>query len=198
MLVIGLTGSIAMGKSEAARYFASLDFPVFDSDAEVHKLYDSAAGAALIAPYAPEAINNNKVDRAKLSALVTQTPALLSQLEKLVHAEIRMRREVFLTAAKQAGAKAAILDIPLLYETGAEKDMDKVIVISSSPEIQHQRALARPGMTEERFKLIRARQLPDDQKRKLADVVVDNSSTIQQMQKHLHETVHKWGLIDHA
>ena len=112
MMIIGLTGSIAMGKSEAARYLASLGFPVFDSDVEVHKLYDSPEGAALIKPYAKDAVTD-RVDRSILTGLVQKDPSLLTQLEKLVHAEIRLRRQRFLDHAKATGSKAAILDIPL-------------------------------------------------------------------------------------
>src|ERR1700733_646472 len=165
MKVIGLTGSVAMGKSEAARYFVSRGFPVFDSDREVHRLYDSAEGAALLWPHAPQAVIDGIVDRQKLSALVLKDPALLKKLEALVHAEIRKRRNNFVAESEKAGAKAVILDIPLLFETGAEKDMDATIVVSSSPENQRARAMARPGMTEEKLHMILARQMPDAQKR---------------------------------
>ena len=198
MLVIGLTGSIAMGKSEAARYLASLGLPIFDSDAEVHKLYEGEQGAQLIRPYVPEATVNGKVDRKTVSDAVLKDPALLLALEKNVHAEIRQRRQHFIAQAEMTGAKAAILDIPLLYETGAEKDVDKVIVISAPPEIQRLRALARPGMTESRLAMILAKQLPDVDKRARADAVIDNNSTLQQMQNNLHILAVKWGLISNA
>ena len=198
MMVIGLTGSIAMGKSEAARYLASLGFPVFDSDAEVHKLYESKAGAELVRSIAPQAILQEKVDRPALSAIVLNNQALLNALEKLVHAEIRKRRIAFLSQARATKVKAAILDIPLLFETAAEVEVDRVIVVSAPPEIQRQRALARPGMTPERLQLILARQMPDAEKRRRADAIIDTSSTVQQMQKSLHELCIKWGLISHA
>ena len=198
MMVIGLTGSIAMGKSEAARYLASLGFPVFDSDAEVHKLYESKAGAELVRSIAPQAILQEKVDRPALSAIVLNNQALLNALEKLVHAEIRKRRIAFLSQARATKVKAAILDIPLLFETAAEVEVDRVIVVSAPPEIQRQRALARPGMTPERLQLILARQMPDAEKRRRGDAIIDTSSTVQQMQKSLHELCIKWGLISHA
>ena len=198
MMVIGLTGSIAMGKSEAARYLATLGFPVFDSDAEVHKLYESKAGAELVGPIAPQAILQGKVDRASLAAIVLNNEALLNSLETLVHADIRKRRAAFLTQARATKVKAAILDIPLLFETAAETEVDKVIVVSAPPEIQRQRALARPGMTPDRLQLILARQMPDVEKRHRADAVIDTSSTVQQMQNSLHELCVKWGLISHA
>ena len=198
MMVIGLTGSIAMGKSEAARYLASLGFPVFDSDAEVHKLYESKAGAELVSSIAPQAILQEKVDRPALSAIVLNNQALLNALEKLVHAEIRKRRIAFLSQARATKVKAAILDIPLLFETAAEVEVDRVIVVSAPPEIQRQRALARLGMTPERLQLILARQMPDAEKRRRADAIIDTSSTVQQMQNSLHELCIKWGLISHA
>lgn len=185
MKVIGLTGSVAMGKSEAARYLASLGFPVFDADREVHKLYDSAEGAALLWPCAPEAVKDGKVDRQRLSALVLRDPALLKKVETLVHAEIRNRRNDFVAESKAAGAKAVILDIPLLFETGAEKDVDTTIVVSSSLENQRARALARPGMTEEKLQMILARQMPDGQKRAKADHVIENDGSLADLEKGL-------------
>ena len=198
MMVIGVTGSIAMGKSQATHYLGSLGFPVFDSDAEVHMLYDSPHGADLIRPLVPQAIVNGKVDRAKLSACVLADPALLSALETIIHSEIKTRREMFLDNARNSKVKAAILDIPLLFETGAEADMDKVIVVSTTAQIQRQRALSRPAMTEEKLALILARQMPDAEKRKRADAVIDASSTVEHMQKSLHKLCVEWGLIADA
>jgi len=198
MMLIGLTGSIAMGKSEAAKYLASLGFPVFDSDSAVHKLYDSEQGAQLIRALAPGAIVDGKVDRSRLSELVLNNKALLGELEKRVHAEIQKRRNAFVDEARAAGAKAAILDIPLLFETGAEKHLDKVIVVSAPPDIQRARALARPGMTPERLDLILARQMSDAEKCKRATAVIDTSRTLAEMQKSLLTLFTNWGLIDHA
>ena len=197
-MLIGITGSIAMGKSEAARYLASLGFPVFDSDSAVHKLYDSEQGAALIRALAPQAIVDGKVNRQKLSELVLNNKQLLGELEKRVHAEIQNWRNAFVDDAKVAGAKAAILDIPLLFETGAEKYLDKVIVVSAPADIQRARALGRPGMTAERLNLILARQMPDAEKCKRADAVIDTSLTLAEMQKSLLTLFTNWGLIDHA
>ena len=198
MMLIGITGSIAMGKSEAARYLASLGFPVFDSDSAVHKLYDSSQGAALIHALAPQAIVDGKVNRQRLSELVLNNKQLLGELEKIVHAEIQKQRIVFVDEARVAGAKAAILDIPLLFETGAEKHLDKVIVVSAPPDIQRARALARPGMTPERLDLILARQMSDAEKCKRATAVIDTSRTLAEMQKSLLTLFTNWGLIDHA
>jgi dephospho-CoA kinase len=198
MMLIGLTGSIAMGKSEAAKYLASLGFPVFDSDSAVHKLYDSEQGAALIRALAPQAIVDGKVNRPRLSELVLNDKQLLGELEKIVHAEIQKQRIAFVDEARVAGAKAAILDIPLLFETGAEKYLDKVIVVSAPADIQRARALARPGMTAERLDLILARQMPDAEKCKRADAVIDTSLALAEMQKSLLTLFTNWGLIDHA
>ena len=197
-MLIGITGSIAMGKSEAARYLASLGFPVFDSDSAVHKLYDSEQGAALISTLAPQAVVDGKVNRPKLSELVLNNKQLLGELEKIVHAEIQKQRTAFVDEARVAGAKAAILDIPLLFETGAEKHLDKVIVVSAPADIQRERALARPGMNAERLNLILARQMPDAEKCKRADAVIDTSLTLAEMQKSLLTLFTNWGLIDHA
>jgi len=197
-MLIGITGSIAMGKSEAAHYLASLGFPLFDSDSAVHKLYDSEHGAALIRALAPQAIVDGKVNRPRLSELVLNNKQLLGELEKIVHAEIHKQRTAFVDKARVAGAKAAILDIPLLFETGAEKYLDKVIVVSAPAEIQRARALARPGMTAERLDIILARQMPDAEKCKRADAVIDTSLALAEMQKSLLTLFTNWGLIDHA
>ncbi len=198
MMLIGLTGSIAMGKSEAAKYLASLGFPVFDSDSAVHQLYDSEQGAELIRPLAPQAIVDGKVNRPRLSEVVLNNKQLLGELEKSVHAEIQKRRNAFVDEARAAGAKAAILDIPLLFETGAEKHLDKVIVVSAPPDIQRARALARPGMTPERLDLILARQMSDAEKRSRADAIIDSSLALSEMQKSLLTLFTNWRLIDHA
>jgi len=197
-MLIGITGSIAMGKSEAARYLSSLGFPLFDSDSAVHKLYDSEQGAALISTLAPQAIVDGKVNRQRLSELVLNNKQLLGELEKRVHDEIQNRRNVFVDEARVAGAKAVILDIPLLFETGAERHLDKVIVVSAPADIQRDRALARPGMTAERLDLILTRQMPDAEKCKRADAVIDTSLALAEMQKSLLTLFTNWGLIDHA
>ena len=194
MLVIGLTGSIAMGKSEAARILTAYGLPVFDSDAEVHKLYDSEQGATLIAPYVPEATKDKKVDREIVTKAILADKLLLSKLEKVVHAEIRARRKHFLEAVAASGAKAVVVDIPLLFETGAQKDVDKTLVISASATIQRTRALARPKMTEERLEMILARQMPDAEKRKLADAVIENDGTIDEFKEKLIVLMQKWGI----
>ncbi len=177
MKTIGLTGSIAMGKSEVAKILNSIGIPVFDSDAEVHKLYDSKKGADLIATMVPEAIVDGKVSRQILSTKVLADPQLLTRLERLVHAEIKTSRESFLDLNRKQGCEFAVLDIPLLFETGAEDPVDVVMVVSSTPEIQHERALSRPGMTPQKLAMILARQMPDLEKRKRADYIIENNGS---------------------
>ncbi|MDE2383637.1 MAG: dephospho-CoA kinase [Alphaproteobacteria bacterium] len=198
MLVIGLTGSIAMGKSEAVKMCREWGLPVFDADAEVHRLYDSPEGAALIAPFVPEATQSGRVDRKIVTEAVLKDSTLLSRLETKVHAEIRRRREIFLDEARKAGHRAAILDVPLLFETGGEKTVGKVIVISARPELQRARALSRPGMTEERLAMILARQMPDAQKRLKADAVIENNSTLAEMKNSLFKVLQDWKALPHA
>ncbi len=183
MKIIGLTGSIAMGKSEVAKIFAQHGVPVFDSDVEVHKLYDSKQGAELIRPFVPEAAVDNKVDRKIITQHVLRDPSLLAKLEKDVHAEIKRRRDAFLAEAKNRGETLVVLDMPLLFETGANKDVDVTIAVSSAPELQHARALARPGMTEERLRLILAKQMPDAKKRLKSNYIIENNSTLLELTK---------------
>lgn len=198
MIKIGLTGSIAMGKSEAAQYFAAQGLPVFDADAEVHRLYDSAEGADLLQPLAPEAVKEGRVNRQILTDLIMQDRGLLKRLEGVVHGDIRDRRAAFIAKARADGHTAVVLDIPLLFETGGEKDVDISLVISSTPELQEQRALARPGMTRERLGMILGKQLPDAEKRRRATHVIDNNSTVQELQKRLGVFLQELGLKHHA
>ena len=179
MIVLGLTGSIAMGKSEVANIFRSLGVPVFDSDAEVHQLYSS--GGAAVAPIGklfPAAIVDGAVDRRILSKVVLENPQALRLLESVVHPLVRNSQVDFLDECGIAGAKMAVLDIPLLFETGRENEVDVVVVVSAPPEIQRARALQRPGMTAEKLDQILTRQLPDAQKRANADFIVDTSRSI--------------------
>ena len=178
MIIAGLTGSIAMGKSETARMFAARGIPVFDSDAAVHELY-APGGAAVeaVKALAPDAVIDGAVDRRKLAALVQAEPGLLKQIEAVVHPLVKARQAAFLAEAA-ASSDIAVLDIPLLFETGREKDVDVVIVVSASAELQRARALARPGMTAEKFDFILSRQVPDAEKRARADYVIDTSVSL--------------------
>lgn len=183
MIIIGLTGSIAMGKSEVASVFRAEAIPVFDADQEVHALYDSPEGAALLQPYLPEAIIDGKVNRPHLSKIVTQQPPLLEKLETIVHAEIAKRRTQFAAQAEKAGHSIIVFDIPLLFETSGEKQVDVTVVVSAPADLQYQRALARPGMTAAKLDMILKRQMPDAEKRRLANYVIINDGSLDDLAK---------------
>jgi dephospho-CoA kinase len=174
MIVLGLTGSIGMGKSTTANLFAEAGVPVYDADAAVHRLYEGEAVAAIEAAF-PGATVGGKVDRTRLSAQVVQDPAAMKKLEEIVHPMLGASRQKFLQDAEQSGAPVAVIDIPLLFETGGEKHVDAVVVVTTSPEVQRERILARPNMTEEKLAAILARQIPDAEKRRRAHFVVDTS-----------------------
>lgn len=179
MIVVGLTGSIAMGKTETAKLFAARGIPVFDSDAAVHRLYASGGKAvAAIAAIAPEAVTDGAVDRALLSREIAKNPEILRQVERAVHPLVRAMREEFLAAAKLANQPIAVVDSPLLFETGEEDDVDKIVVVTASADKQRARALSRPGMTGEKFDFILSQQMPDAAKRRKADYIVDTSVSI--------------------
>jgi dephospho-CoA kinase len=174
MIILGLTGSIGMGKSTTAKLFAEAGVPVYDADATVHALYEGEAAPSIEAAF-PGTTVGGKVDRARLSAHVLHDPAAMKQLEGIVHPMLGASRQKFLREAELSGAPVAVVDVPLLYETGGEKRVDAVVVVTTTPEIQRQRILARDKMTGEKFEAILARQLPDPEKRKRADFVVDTS-----------------------
>lgn len=174
MIILGLTGSIGMGKSATARMFAEAGVPVHDADATVHKLYDGAAVAPIEAAF-PGSTRNGSVDRTVLGAQVVGKPEQLKKLEAIVHPLVTRDREQFLEAARATGAGVAVLDIPLLYETGAERACDAVVVVSAPHKVQRARVLARPGMTAERFEQLLFRQMPDADKRRRADFILDTS-----------------------
>jgi dephospho-CoA kinase len=174
MIILGLTGSIGMGKSTTAKLFAEAGGPVYDADATVHMVYAGEAAPAIEAAF-PGTTVDGKVDRTKLSARVVHDAAAMRQLEQIVHPMLRAYHQKFLDAAEQSGAPVAVVDVPLLYETGGEKRVDAVVVVTTSPEIQRKRILERDNMTGEKLDAILARQLPDAEKRKRADFVVDTS-----------------------
>ena len=174
MIVLGLTGSIGMGKSTTAKLFAEAGVPVYDADAAVHMLYEGEAVSAIDAAF-PGTTANGKVDRNKLSARVVHDPAAIKQLEQIVHPMLGASRQKFLDDAERSGAPVAVVDVPLLFETGGEKRVDAVVVVTTTPELQRQRILARDNMTSEKLDAILARQLPDAEKRRRADFVVDTS-----------------------
>jgi dephospho-CoA kinase len=174
MIVLGLTGSIGMGKSTTAKLFAEAGVPVYDADATVHMIYEGEAVPAIEAAF-PGTTADGKVDRNRLSAQVVHDPAAIKQLEQIVHPMLRAHHQKFLDDAQRSGAPVAVVDVPLLFETGGEKRVDAVVVVTTTPEIQRQRILARDNMTGEKLDAILARQLPDAEKRKRADFVVDTS-----------------------
>jgi dephospho-CoA kinase len=174
MIILGLTGSIGMGKSTTAKLFAEAGVPVYDADATVHRIYQSEAAPAIEAAF-PGTTVDGKVDRVRLSAQVVHDPAAMKRLEQIVHPMLRGYHQKFIDDAEQAGAPVAVIDVPLLYETGGEKRVDAVVVVTTTPEIQRQRILERDNMTSEKLNAILARQLPDAEKRRRADFVVDTS-----------------------
>ena len=174
MIILGLTGSIGMGKSTTAKLFVEAGVPVYDADATVHRLYEGEAAPAIEAAF-PGSTVGGKVDRTRLSAQVVHDPAAMKQLEQIVHPMLGASRARFLEDAKRSGAPVAVVDVPLLFETGGEKRVDAVVVVTTTPEIQRERILARDNMTAEKLDAILARQLPDAEKRKRADFVVDTS-----------------------
>jgi dephospho-CoA kinase len=172
MIVIGLTGSIGMGKSTTAAMFAEEGVPVNDSDAVVHDLYRSEAVEPVGTAF-PGSVQDGVVDRGELGRLLSQQPDGFRRLEAIVHPLVRNREKQFLEQQRLSGGDLVLLDIPLLFETGGEKRVDTVVVVTCDPQIQRQRVLARPGMTEEKFRLILDRQVPDQEKRSRADFIID-------------------------
>jgi dephospho-CoA kinase len=172
MLVVGLTGSIGMGKTTVAEYIASRGVPVLDSDSIVHSLYTGDATAAIEAEF-PGTTAAGIVDRVKLSAALLADEAGFARLEALIHPLVRRAQWRFLHSQAESGKPMAVLDIPLLFETGGDQLMDVTVVVSAPADIQAARVLARPGMTREKLEAIRARQLPDAEKRARADFIVD-------------------------
>ncbi len=178
MRIIGLTGSIGMGKSATAEIFRSLGVPVHDSDRAVHEIY-AGSGAALVAAAFPGAAGPNGIDRRKLGDLVLNNPAELKKLEGLVHPLVAAHRQAFLENARAKGARLAVCDVPLLFETGLDREMDANVVVSAPFQVQKDRVLARPGMTEARFNAILQKQWPDNDKRRRAHVVIDTSRSLE-------------------
>jgi dephospho-CoA kinase len=178
MIVLGLTGSIGMGKSTTAKMFAEAGVPVHDSDETVHRLYSGAA-APLIEAAFPGTLVDGVVDRAKLGARVLGDAAALKRLEAIIHPLVRADADAFLARHRNAGESIVVLDIPLLFETGGRGRVDKVVVVTAPAEVQRQRVLARPGMTEQKLAAILAKQVPDEEKRRLADFVIDTGQGLE-------------------
>ena len=178
MIVVGLTGSIGMGKTATGKLFSKLGVPVCDADSIVHALYDR--GGAAVEPIRavfPDVVAEGRVDRVKLGESLAVEPEGFERLESIVHPLVRQAQQDFLDRSRKKGVTLAVLDIPLLFETGRDRDVDRIVVVSASPEIQKERVMKRPGMTAEIFNALLARQLPDEEKRARADFVVDTSKT---------------------
>lgn len=178
MFILGLTGSIGMGKSVTAGLFRARGVPVHDSDAAVHDLYRAAAVAPVEAAF-PGVARDGAIDRAALGARVLDDPAAMKKLESIVHPLVRAASDGFLAQAKAKGAPLVLLDIPLLFETGGEDRCDAILVVTAPAEVQRARVLARPGMTEEKFASILAKQTPDEEKRRRAHFRIDTSHGVE-------------------
>jgi dephospho-CoA kinase len=178
MIVLGLTGSLAMGKSTTAQLFAEEGVPVFDADAAVHRLYEGEAVPPIERAF-PGTTANGCVDRVRLAERVMGDPDALKKLESIVHPLVRAAQQRFLVEAAGKAASVAVLDIPLLFETGGEQRVDKVVVVSAPESVQRERVLARPGMTEEKFAAMIRRQMHDSEKRRRADFVVDTGKGLE-------------------
>ncbi|MCP4319908.1 MAG: dephospho-CoA kinase [Hyphomicrobiales bacterium] len=179
MIVLGLTGSIGMGKSTAGQMFSDRDIPIISADEIVHQLYSGEA-APLIEAAFPGTVEDGVVNRVELSHAVLNNEEAFKMLEAIVHPLVETKRMQFVESQRQSGRALVVLDIPLLYEGGGENAVDKVVVVSCDAEQQRERVLRRPGMTEEKFDAILARQVPDAQKRARADFVIDTSGTFEE------------------
>ncbi len=192
-MVVGLTGGIGMGKSTAARILRRLGIPVHDADAAVHRLYArGGAGVALVARLAPEAVRDGAVVREALRRRALSDPALLERLEAAIHPLVRREEARFLAACRRQRRRIAVLDIPLLFETGADRRVDHIVVVSAPAATQRARVLARPGMTPARLAAILARQMPDAAKRRRADTVVRTGLSRYHAQALLRRAVARW------
>jgi len=188
VIVIGLTGSIGMGKSTTAKMFAEAGVPVHDSDEAVHRLYSGAA-VPLVETAFPGVTVDGRIDRNLLGQRVIGNSEAIRKLETIVHPLVRADADAFLARNRATGAKLAVLDIPLLFETGGRDRVDKVVVVSAPADIQRKRVLARPGMTPEKFEAILARQVPDTEKRRLADFVVDTGAGMEAARRSVEQII---------
>lgn len=186
MIVLGLTGSIGMGKSTTAQMFRDAGVPVHDSDETVHRLYAGRA-MSLIAEAFPQAVIDGVVDRTRLGAAVLNNPAELKRLEAIIHPLVRAESEAFLQKNREAGTAVVVLDIPLLFETGGEGRVDKIVVVTAPAEVQQERVLARAGMSPEKFEAILAKQVPDEDKRRRADFLINTGQGLQPARRAVDE-----------
>jgi len=195
MKIIGLTGSIGMGKSTTAQMFADLGCPVFDADAAVHELYAKNGRAVpLIRAAFPDAVTDGAVNRKRLGDYMRRDPLNLKVLESFIHPWVGEMRAEFLKGAKADGAKAVVFDIPLLFETGGDAKVDTVVVVSAPAAVQRQRVMARPGMTKELFEMILSKQMPDAEKRQRADYIVETDKGLDAARAQVAEILTQIGL----
>jgi dephospho-CoA kinase len=190
MLIVGLTGSLGMGKTTAAAHLRARGLPVFDADAEVHRLYATTA-APLIEAAFPGATRDGKVDREKLAALLVAEPSRFNKLEAIVHPLVRASERAFLNEEAAQGAEIVVLEVPLLFETGADHRVDATIVVSAPADVQRQRLISRDGFDEKKVERLLARQMPDAEKRLRADFVVDTGRGIEPMNAALDAIIAK-------
>ncbi len=186
MFVLGLTGSLGMGKSTTAKFFAEEGVPVHDADVAVHRLYEGEAVPLIEAAF-PGTTSGGKVDRTKLGKRVLGDAATMRKLEAIVHPLVRKAEERFLAEVERSGAKVAVLDVPLLFEAGGHDRCDAVVVVSAPPETQRARVFERPGMTEQKFQALMAKQMPDTEKRALADFIVDSGQGFEMARQQVRE-----------
>jgi dephospho-CoA kinase len=197
MIVIGLTGSIGMGKSTVAKMFEEEGAPSFNSDDAVHALY--AKGGAAVGPVSatfPSTLRDGAIDRAALSAAVIDKPEEIKKLEAIVHPLVRQAQAAFLEQHRADGKRAVVLDIPLLFESKAAHAFGKIVVVSAPADVQRARVLARPGMTEEKFNFILSRQVPDAEKRARADFVIDTAQSLEDTRKQVRAVLDALGEQD--
>ena len=190
MIKAGLTGSIGMGKSTTAQMFRDAGIPVYDADATVHELYRGEA-VPLVEDIFPGSTHNGVVDRDKLGKMVFGNPASLKRLEAVIHPLVHRKEQEFLENARKSGEPLVLLDIPLLFEVSGENRVDVIIVVSASAEEQRKRVLARDGMTEEKFEAILSRQVPDEEKRKRADYVIDTGKGMDHAREQVSDIISK-------
>lgn len=191
MIILGLTGSIGMGKSTTAKMFAEAGIPVYDADAAVHELYLSGPLVDAIEGAFPGTTNKTGVDRKKLGQIVLGNAEKIKQLEQLVHPAVRIAEQAFIANHKSANEKLIVLDIPLLFETAGDARVDKIVVVTAPYAVQRERVLSRPEMTEEQFKKILARQMPDSEKRQKADFIIDTSKGLESARSAVKDVIHQ-------
>lgn len=192
MIILGLTGSIGMGKTTTAGLFADEGCPVFNADKAVHELYGKGGKAVpLIQAVFPDAVVDGAVDRARLGAHMRADPLNLKVLESFIHPWVEEMRQAFFDRSRKDNADIVVLDIPLLFETGGDKNVDVAVTVSAPAHIQKKRVMARPGMTEELFEMLLSRQLPDKEKRRRADFVLSTGVSIPETRKQVQDLVRK-------